>query len=187
MASGPEPEDSLPPSPPPDNEQPQHRPGYKRIRVKVKRRRKRNPFPRFLKIAIPICVAILLSIPLGEFFGWWRPTPVAVPAVVIPPAAPLVPESSLKTPTELVLVEAAMKGDGPARHMAGIIENTSSALYTEVQVSFTLRSRRRTVIGTAVAHIDSIAPKARVSFATDPLPAEALFFTLRDLAGTRNR
>lgn len=168
------------PTPPPRG--PQH----SRVRRRTKQRQ--GP-PRFLVVSVVVCGLLVAIIPLGHFLGLWRlqgsGRASSSPARQQGSVVPLVPDSALKNPTELVISEAFMQGDGAERRVGGKVRNTTNSRYVDIHVLFTLRSRTGRVVGTAVAQIDEIPANSLAPFQTQKVPPDTARQFLRDISGTR--
>ncbi len=137
-----------------------------------RRRRRRKGTPRAVLLVAAVCVLAILVIPATRYFGPMvsRPKPTS--------AAPV-------RQYQLVLSEAALAGEGGARHIAGAVRNNSSSPYEDVEVWFTVRDRRMAGIGTIAAKVKSVAPKSTAAFKSEPVPAGAFRIALREITGTQ--
>jgi hypothetical protein len=85
-------------------------------------------------------------------------------------------------PSGLVVAEASL--DQASRRIKGVVKNTSSTDYREVQISYYVQARGSSEGSFLATTIPGIRPNAAASFETDPLPGNARQFALRELVGT---
>lgn len=126
-----------------------------------------------LLLAVAISLLVLGSVPIAHYARKARPRP-SVPTVD-PPAQHF----------DLVLSEAIFAGQGPSRHIAGSIRNTSKVPYTDAEVEFVVRDQANVLLGKVTASVATVGPEASAPFQTGPVPEGSLRLALNDISGTR--
>src|SRR5215472_10599776 len=107
-----------------------------------------------------LCAGILILIPISKQEGWFqrkvardRPPNTTTTAVAVYPQG-------------LEIQEARF--DPASRTIKGIVKNTSSQIYQDVQVSYVVRDRTGVEAGVVIASVTQLRPRESAPFATNP-------------------
>lgn len=141
--------------------------------VHRRRRRRHRPkgwraVPKQVFVIVGVCLAVLILIPVVRSL------------TRRPEAAQTVTPS--RQYTSLLLNESHL--DRATRRIVGVIANPSPREYQNVVVSYTLMDNTGAETGATVATVARIAANSSAPFASEPLPAGARGYSLREITGT---